>query len=154
MRMIVDVAGQLRGSTIPTGNIEFQFKAGNLNFKSTEYQWLVVSGARAQFKGWGTINGAGAYGFMLTAIDGQVSGGGDLDRFRIKIWDAASEVIVYDNQAGTDDTGDLLTDGTLVQGGSIVIHSRSYEPAQPVKRGDAPLSLRSLCFLLLQRPEG
>ena len=36
----------------------------------------------------GTINGSGDYGFMLTAIDGAVAGGGGTrTRFRIKIWD-------------------------------------------------------------------
>ena len=81
------VAKYQKGANVPTGNTEFQFKAGDLNFKSTAYQWLVVAGARAQFKGWGTINGDGNYAFILTAIDGQVSGGGGADRFRIKIWD-------------------------------------------------------------------
>lgn len=52
-----------------TGNTEFQFKAGNLNFKSISYDWLVVAGSRAQYKGVGTINGVGSYGFILTAID-------------------------------------------------------------------------------------
>jgi hypothetical protein len=60
------------GATVPTGNTEFQFKAGALNFHSGEYDWLVVAGARAQFKGRGQINGAGDYQFLLTAIDGAV----------------------------------------------------------------------------------
>jgi PKD repeat protein len=110
-----------KGANLPTGNTEFQFKAGDLNFKSTAYQWLVVAGARAQFKGWGTINGDGKYAFILTAIDGQVAGGGGADRFRIKIWDEASGTKIYDNQQGTDDSAGLTEDGTLVQGGSIVI---------------------------------
>ncbi len=62
-------------------------RSADLNFQSTVYEWLVVAGARAQYKGTGTINGAGDYGFMLTAIDGQVNGGGGTDKFRIKIWD-------------------------------------------------------------------
>jgi hypothetical protein len=33
-------------------------------------------GAKAQFKGTGTINGEGNHGFMLTAIDGAQRGGG------------------------------------------------------------------------------
>src|SRR5436853_5047343 len=37
-----------KGASVPDGNTEFQFKAGDLNFKSASYQWLVVSGARAQ----------------------------------------------------------------------------------------------------------
>jgi hypothetical protein len=32
------------------GNTEFQLKAGDLNFHSSNYEWLVVSGATAMFK--------------------------------------------------------------------------------------------------------
>jgi hypothetical protein len=41
---------------------------------------LVIAGARAQYKGLGTVNGSGNYGFLLTAIDGQVNGGGGVDK--------------------------------------------------------------------------
>ena len=110
-----------KGATVPTGNTEFQFHAGNLNFKSTVYQWLVIAGARAQYKGEGTINGAGRYGFLLTGIDGQVSGGGGVDKFRIKIWDFVTNAVVYDNQPGAlDDSPNATTLG----GGSIVIHTK------------------------------
>jgi hypothetical protein len=115
------VAKYQKGASVPTGSTEFQFKAGNLNFHSRSYQWLVVAGARAQYKGLGTVNGEGEYGFMLTAIDGQVQGGGGKDRFRIKIWDKASGVILYDNQAATGDEAPL-GDATILQGGSVVIH--------------------------------
>ncbi|MBI3423923.1 MAG: HYR domain-containing protein, partial [Acidobacteria bacterium] len=74
------------GNSVPTGNTDFQFKAGNLNFHSTSYEWMVIAGARAQYKGAGTINGAGDYRFMLTAIDGDQPGGGGADKFRIRIW--------------------------------------------------------------------
>jgi hypothetical protein len=109
-----------RGASVPTGQTEFQFKAGTLNFHSTAYQWLVIAGARAQYKGTGTINGTGSYGFMLTAIDGQVNGGGGVDKFRIKIWDAATGGVIYDNQMGA---GEEATPSTAISGGSIVIHS-------------------------------
>ncbi|MBC7260896.1 MAG: PKD domain-containing protein, partial [Chloroflexi bacterium] len=36
------VARYKKGATVPDGNTQFQFKAGNLNFHSTSYQWLVV----------------------------------------------------------------------------------------------------------------
>jgi hypothetical protein len=108
-----------KGATIPTGETEFNFKVGDLNFHSTSYQWLVISGARAQYKGQGTVNGAGSYGFMLTAIDGQISGGGGVDKFRIKIWDLGTGSVVYDNQLGDDDSAAL---STVLGGGSIVIH--------------------------------
>ena len=57
-----------KGATIPDGNTEFQFMAGDLNFDSSSYDWLVVSGGtKSIFKGTGTTNGAGNYGkfFML-----------------------------------------------------------------------------------------
>lgn len=107
-----------------TGNTEFQFKAGDLNFHSTDYQWLVVAGARAQYKGSGSVNGAEGYSFMLTGIDGDLLGGTQPDRFRIKIWETTTGVLVYDNQPATDDAGELLTDGTLVQGGSVMVRSK------------------------------
>jgi PKD repeat protein len=109
-----------KGATVPTGQTQFQFHAGDLNFHSTAYEWLVVSGARAQYKGTGTINGTGAYGFLLTAVDGQINGGGGTDKFRIKIWDKATETVVYDNQPGATDDAAVTT---VIKGGSIVIHT-------------------------------
>jgi len=104
-----------KGANIPTGETEFQFQVGNFNFHSTSYDWLVVSSTtQAQFKGTGTINGAGNYGFLITAVDGSP------DSFRIKIWDKASSVVIYDNKMGTPDTD--LSATTALGGGSIVIH--------------------------------
>lgn len=107
------------GAATPSGNTEFQFKAGGLNFSSTSYQWLVVAGARAQYKGEGTINGASAYGFLLTAIDGALPGGGGTDQFRIKIWGKGTGGVVYDNKRGDAEDSDAAT---TLGGGSIVIH--------------------------------
>jgi PKD repeat protein len=110
-----------RGTTVPTGETEFIFQLAGLRFQSTAYEWLVVSGARAQFKGSGAINGAGNFGFLLTATDGQLTGGGGTDKFRIKIWDRATGQVVYDNQMGASDSADPTT---VIGGGSIVIQSR------------------------------
>jgi len=95
-----------------TGNTEFQFHAGNVNFKSTNYEWLVVSqnGTRAQYKGTGAMNGVPGYGFLLTALESP-------DRFRMKIWNATETI--YDNQWEKADSGN---DATLLGGGSIIIH--------------------------------
>jgi len=114
-----------KGANVPDGNTEFQFQAGNLNFKSTAYEWLVIGGARAQYKGTGTINGSGNYGFILTAIDGSINGSGGSDRFRIKIWDVSNPtVMLYDNQINTTDDAGLTTPGTLLGGGSISIKAK------------------------------
>jgi len=111
-----------KGATTPTGQTEFQFKVADLNFHSDTYQWLVVAGARAQYKGTGTINGEGNYGFMLTAIDEKLTPSTDVDMFRIKIWDKDnSDAIVYDNQSGDADDADPTTG---IAGGNIVIHKK------------------------------
>jgi PKD repeat protein len=110
------VAKYNRGATIPAGATEFHFSMGNLNFYATSYQWLVVTGARAQCKGTGSINGTGNYGFMLTVIDGQVKGGGGLDKFRIKI--TLGSNVIYDNQMGAPDSANPTT---AVAGFNIVV---------------------------------
>jgi hypothetical protein len=113
------VSRYARGATTPSGNTEFHFSAGDLRFRSDSYQWLVTAGARAQFKGTGEINGVPGYGFLITAIDGDVSGGGGVDKFRIKIW--SSSGTVYDNQINTSDDSDAAT---ALGGGSIRIHQK------------------------------
>jgi hypothetical protein len=107
-----------KGQTTPTGNTEFQFKAGNLNFHSDSYDWLVIAGAKAMYKGTGTINGMGEYKFMLSAIDADINENDSfgVDRFRIKIWD---DTVIYDNQMDDADDADLTTE---IGGGQIVIH--------------------------------
>ena len=104
-----------KGANVPNGDTEFQFQAGDFNFYSTSYDWLVVSKDKvtAQFKGSGMVNGAldpngKAYKFMLWAGDGTP------DTFRIKIWweDEAGEHVVYDN--GFDQA---------IGGGNIVVHT-------------------------------
>jgi uncharacterized repeat protein (TIGR02543 family) len=90
-----------KGAVVPSGNTEFQFKLGDLNFHSDSYEWLVVNkeSKRAQYKGTGTINGSGQYKFMIWATDN----GSGSDTFRIKIWDVLDEdEVIYDN--GSDQT--------------------------------------------------
>lgn len=116
------------GASVPTGDTQFQFKVADLDFHSTVYEWLVIAGAKAQYRGSGKINGAGDYRFLLTAIDGQVNGGGGVDKFRIKIWTSGGGV-VYDNKQGEADDSNAATE---IGGGSIVIHkdgSRSVASA-------------------------
>ena len=115
-----------KGATIPSGHTNFQFQVANLHFTSTSYEWLVISGATARYKGEGTINGSGWYGFILSATDGQVNGGdGDgFDKFRIKIWDKNNgDLVVYDNNL--DYEGEDAFAETVIAGGSIVVHDGS-----------------------------
>lgn len=102
-----------KGTNVPTGNTEFQFQAGDLNFHSNSYEWLIVNkaGTNAQFKGVGTVNGAGNYGFMLWADDNASVPAPDA--FRIKIWDENNgDAVVYDNGVKQS-----------IDGGNIVVHN-------------------------------
>lgn len=100
-----------KGATVPTGNTEFQFKAGSLNFHSTSYDWLLITGSDyAKFKGTGAINGEGEYKFQIWA------GESEPDTFRIRIWtedEFGVETDVYDNRFNQE-----------IGAGSIVIHTR------------------------------
>jgi hypothetical protein len=103
-----------KGATVPTGNTEFQFKAGELNFHSSEYEWLLVTGNEsAKFKGTGTINGEGQYKFQIWAGDSFDEG---TDTFRIKIWEEdafGNETVIYDNASDQP-----------IGGGNIVVHTK------------------------------
>ncbi|MCH7738026.1 MAG: hypothetical protein IH872_11575, partial [Chloroflexi bacterium] len=115
------VSKYLNGATTPTGQTEFQFKVADLDFHSEVYDWLVVAGPSARYKGTGTINNQGNYGFMLVAVDGSINGGGGTDKFRIKIWDIDNnDSVVYDNQLGESDDSNASTE---IGGGSIIIHN-------------------------------
>lgn len=105
-------------ANVPTGNAEFLFKPRSLKFRSTSYEWLVVSGRYALCKGTGTINGSGDYRFMLTSIDGDQPGGGGQDKLRIRIW-SDSAGLIYDNQPNAPEIAAPITP---LSGGSIVIH--------------------------------
>ncbi len=105
------------------GNTEFQFKAGNFNFKSSSHDdmSLVISGEKkATYRGVGTVNGAGSHKFMVTVIDGDAPGGDGDDKFRIKVWaSGSSSNVIYDNENSSAENVDA---NTLLGGGSIVIH--------------------------------
>jgi Domain of unknown function (DUF2341)/PKD domain len=109
-----------KGATVPTGNTQFNFNVGNINFHSDNYDWLVIAGHKAMYKGTGTIYDDGHYGFMLSAIDEKLTPSTDVDMFRIRIWDKDNgDAVVYDNNIGNDDDADPTT---ALGGGTIIIH--------------------------------
>ena len=89
-----------KGKNVPTGNTHFKFNAGNFNFNSDTYEWLIITqgGSYAQFRGSGTVNdqidpNGNEYQFMIWATDANP------DTFRIKIWweePDGTENVVYD----------------------------------------------------------
>src|SRR5262249_10640893 len=75
------------------------------------------------------INGAGNYGFLVTARDG---GGQGSDLFRIKIWDRNNNnAVVYDTQPGAPTSA---APTTALGGGRIQVHTH----AQLVAGGPTP----------------
>jgi PKD repeat protein len=130
------VAKYAKGSTTQVdGTTGFEFKAGNMAFESTALtaMRLVIAGERANYKGVGTINGAGNYGFLVAAIDGDYNKGTGPDRFRIKIWDISTDAVVYDNQAGADENDPAAT---AISSGVIMVQTGSA----PVKGVSAQLA--------------
>jgi hypothetical protein len=112
-----------KGTPVPVGNTEFHFKAADLDFHSTSYDWLIIAGHKAMYRGTGTINGSGKYGFLLSAIDAALTPSTAVDLFRIKIWDKdAGDAVIYDNQVACADDADDADPCTEIGGGAIMIH--------------------------------
>jgi hypothetical protein len=136
------------GATEPTGQTEFQFNVPDVNCYSHRYDWLVVAGHKAMYKGVGTINGMANFGFMISAVDEKLTPSTDVDLFRIKIWDKDIEdTTVYDSQMGAEDDAHP---GTAIGGGSIVIHKdkQSASVGHGARRGRATRS----CLFLVSDP--
>jgi len=113
-----------KGQSKPSGSTQFDFTAGSFSFTSTAYDWLVIAGAKAQYKGTGTVaNSTATYGFLVTATDGDMKNGNAAgpDKFRIKIWDIATSNVVYDNVLGGSDDIDAANPQVL-GGGNISIN--------------------------------
>jgi PKD repeat protein len=105
-----------KGADNPDGNLEFQYKAGDIDLKSSNMEWLVVQSAtKVRFKGKATINGEGEYTFKVTAEDnGEL---GTEDTFQIEIW-----MGVVDTE-NAPPVPKHKAKGTL-GGGNILIHQK------------------------------
>jgi endonuclease G len=103
-----------KGAIAPKGHTTFT--SGGHTFTAVSYEWMVVAGPRAQYAGSGTIDGSGSYRFILTAIDGDATGGGGMDRYRIRIWDPSTGQTVYDNVPGVSDDIDLASPQAISSG--------------------------------------
>ena len=112
------------------GNTVFEFHTADFRFTSISYEWLVVNGDKAIYRGLGYIDGnpdiftdeAKVYGFMLTAQDLVDENGEDADRFRIQIWDGDQATgMIYDNKIGASSND--MTVGTVIGDGSIIVQA-------------------------------
>lgn len=108
------------GTSVPVGWVDFEFRDTRRNpapafqFSGTGIDWLVVTGARVRLQGSGTLNGVEGYRYMISAVDADLNGMRNQDRFRIRIsyTDPLSnqQVVIYDNHL------DPATEGTLLEG--------------------------------------
>lgn len=96
-----------RNSTVPSGNTNISFAAPSGEFKSTSYDWLVVNGNTATYRGSGKLNGVSGYTFTVSVVDNGEPGRNDT--FRVCIFNAMGAA-VYDT--GTVTLG----------GGNIQVH--------------------------------
>ncbi len=84
------LAAYRRGANVPQGQTRFEFQTGGLRLDSVAYEWLVVAGSTARFKGDGELADGTPVKFQVWADDNETE-----DTFRIKIWDEVD--MVYDN---------------------------------------------------------
>ena len=104
-------------SETPSGQLQFQYRVGNFNLHSSDYDWLVITNNNwAKFQGLATIKGTpGLFPFKVDARDGDANGGTQPDRFIIKIWQTGTNPDADGNDPIYKASGDL-------GGGKIKIH--------------------------------
>ncbi|HMJ46377.1 MAG TPA: T9SS type A sorting domain-containing protein, partial [Ferruginibacter sp.] len=91
-----------KNASKPKGETQFEFKVGDFEFNALNFEYLVVAGAKAQFRGTGKVTGnQSGFSFIMTVIDGALDGTG-IDKIRMKIFKNNGQV-VYDNQPGASD---------------------------------------------------
>lgn len=108
----------------PQGETQFEFKVGSFEFNAVNFDYLVVNGATAQFKGTGKIiGGQSGIGFIMSVTDGVLDGSNE-DKIRMKIYNRNTGAVIYDSQPGASDAALPATAvGTnsviVIQGNSI-----------------------------------
>ena len=109
-----------KGATNPKGETTLGFTVGDFEFNALNFDYLVVQGAKAQFKGSGKIIGdQSGYNFVMTVIDGALDGSG-VDKIRMKIYNKNTGEIIYDNEPGISEAVDPTSkaDGIIEIGGA------------------------------------
>jgi hypothetical protein len=127
-----------KGATNPKGETWFILNNGEFEFNALNFEYLVVNGAKAQFKGLGKMvrNGVEQSGiaFILTVIDGQLTGGGGTDKIRMKIYNKNTGEIYYDSQPGASDADNPTTvvENNAAGDGVVVVNTNMTTTAARV----------------------
>ncbi len=117
-----------KNSTYPKGETQFEFKVGSLEFNALNFDYLSISGAKAQLKGTGKIvGGQSGINFIMTVIDGDLDGSG-VDKIRMKIYNKNTGQVYYDNEPGISDAANPTTAVGL--NSSVVVQNTNITSAQ------------------------
>ncbi len=100
------------------GNLTFHLNKANFKVHSNDLDWLVVVNDMALFSGKASVNNIPGYTFVVSLVDGQITGKKNPDLFRILLWDS-NGTIVYDNEPGRQ-SYERATEA-IIQG-SVVFH--------------------------------
>jgi hypothetical protein len=100
------------------GNVTFHLNKANFKVHSNDLDWLVVVNDMALFSGKASVNNIPGYTFVVSLVDGQITGKKNPDLFRILLWDS-NGTIVYDNEPGRQ-SYERATEA-IIQG-SVVFH--------------------------------
>jgi PKD repeat protein len=119
-----------KNATTPFGTVYYQLRAGDLKFRSTQLDWMVIDGSIAILKGAGTINNSGDYGYMVYAEDADLSGSGTKDKLRIKIWYQSDGTVIYDNADCSSQFPYMMPE---INGGFIIILDANNKEADITK---------------------
>jgi hypothetical protein len=125
-----------KNATNPKGETQIEFKLtdGNYSFafNALNYDYLLVDGTRATYKGLGKtiINGVeqSGFAFIMKVIDEKTPTNPDgVDKIRIKIYNKNTGAVIYDNQMGESETLDPIVpvDEPNEDGSDIVVVSTS-----------------------------
>jgi hypothetical protein len=137
-----------KGATNPKGETWFILNNGEFEFNALNFEYLAVSGAKAQFRGLGKMNRNGVeqsgIAFILTVIDGQLAGGGGTDKIRMKIFNKNSGEIYYDSQMGASDADNptIVVENNGLGDGVVVVNTTTTTTANPVTV--APIQLNTI----------
>jgi PKD repeat protein len=118
-------AKYLDGGATLAAHLELVIKTANFHFRSTRDDLLIIAGGKAHYRGEGTVNGVGSYGFQVTALDGGFIGVGwerltANDKIRVRISDKGTGAVVYDNQPGAPEMSDPTS--PLSAGGIVILN--------------------------------
>jgi hypothetical protein len=118
-----------KNATNPKGENQFEFKLGDFEYNALNFDYLVIQGVKAQFKGTGKItNGPSGIAFTMTVIDGELDGTG-VDKVRMKIYNKTTNAVIYDNQPGASEAADPVA--VVGASSTIVIQGTANNSPNP-----------------------